>query len=726
MLYFFNRQATISQMSNNVAETENNFEDVKNSNKLFEKSSKSLITSLSKDPRKETQSLEKRSLFQQDSDDEDLFVEKKSIVISASKPNIPKQNENSPINIKSSKTIFSDSDSDDELINSKSTSKTVTSHTIVDNNSITFLDSSSEDDLFNVKSVNNKSILKQKSTLFSSSVFDEVFNKSKQINSIINHKPESPIQEKNAKQIVSTNICDKSMKNNSKESNFLADNTIRKESVPNNNVLNRTTTEPPLMNNTIKSSNLQHKKLSNLFSSDDDDFDDVFLNVNKFNNENRIEKDQTIYDSAKLIHNSNNELNESKLKMFDFSSDDDDIFNTNKSNNNFISSKNNKLLDSEETKTIGSKLNDDCAIINQLQNTENLDKINSTEKNIVDKKNINICSFLSDGEDEDDNYLSFNSNSDRSMNISSTQNLEENSKTMSLSSEEFLSPRTDLKNDNIFYNSSSENFLDKQNQKLINEEEINTPINETLTVFKSASVENNKLPILSNSDNEQLVSFNSNIYNENTESAFKEMYSASNSSSNSSFKNVLDNKNQEISNEKNIDTTNNDTLFTSIQKLSTYNHSFVFSSSDDEEQVLSESQIHSKIIKNETNEIGSTSNSSFKNVFDNKNLDIFNEKNTNVIKNETFIPTVYTRQTNQSSIFSNSDDDDDQQLPFESDNNNKDTKNKIKLINSSSESKPDSKKLFFKDSVDSFSFTQNSKDEPTKKLPGKIHLLFSN
>ncbi|VVC34084.1 FAM21/CAPZIP domain [Cinara cedri] len=581
------KEAIISQISTSVTESmkNKNIENVNNSNKLLNKLSKSAVTSVSKDLIKEIQQIEKRSLFQQDSDDEDLFVEKKPIATLASR-----SKENSAIKIKSPRTIFSDSDSDDDFINSKSTTKPVISH-VNDNHSTKLLDSSSEDDLFNDKSLNNKSTLKQKNTLFSSSVHDQIFNQSKQVNNEIKQKLESSIHEKNARQILNKKIVDELMESNSKESNILAENAvIRKESLPNLNALNRNITEPPPMNNPIKTLSSQNKtNLSKFFSSDEDDLDDMFLNVNKLN-ENRIKKDQTIHGSGKIVRNSNNELNESKVKMFD-SSSDDDIFITNKSNNNLISSKINKLSDSEEIKTIGSKLNDNHAIINQSKITDNLDKTNSI-------KNKNMLSILSD-DDEDDNYLSFNSSSDLSFNISNIHNLEENSKAMSLSSEEFLSPQTDLKNKNIFRNSSSESLLNRQNQKLIDEEEIAIPANEIPHTPNEDSIQKNILSILSSSDDEDQISFNSYAHSKNIEKETKEIRHTSNSS----FENVLDNQNNSnILNEKKTSTTNNDKLFSSTENLNQTNQLLMLSNSDDEDLEINykDTQKKTKFIESKT------------------------------------------------------------------------------------------------------------------------------
>lgn len=504
--------------------------------KLSDNSSQNAIAH--KDFKKETKSIRNHSLFEQDSDD-DLFAEKKSYVIPISKPEIVKQKEDLSKNVKLSRPIFSESDSDEEFFNSKSSiAKEIASHSI-DNNTTRLIDSSSDDDLFNIKSNNNKSILKQNAISFSSQVHDTI-NESKKVNNDIKENLKFHVEKESVKDILNKTIDES--KNYSEVSSIKADNAVlEKEFLPNNNNLNSNFIEPPSTDTIIqinqKSSNSSStNKFSNLFSSDEDDLDDdIFFNVNE-SNKKIIKKDQTISNSTKLVINMNDDIYGSKVDMFDSSSDDDIFkFSTNKSSN-LISTENNKQAVSKEIKSREPQLNDNC-VDNQIPKIEH--NINVIEKNQVDKKNTNVFNLLSDDE-EDENYLSFNNNSDSSMNLSNSQNENENKKAMSSSSEEFFSPQIDIKND-LFQALSPKSSLDNKVQKSLKENEIDESKNETLNIFKDKKIHSNISLMFSSYDDEQQLSFNSNIQIENSETG-SEVIS---SSSNSSFENVNDFKNQE-------------------------------------------------------------------------------------------------------------------------------------------------------------------------------------
>lgn len=434
---------TISQISKNVAEIsqDNNVETINNNfnttNQLFGNSKQVTSTQKDLDLKKEIKPTKIRSFFEQDSDSDDLFGEKTSNVIPVSNPEIFKQKEHSIKNLKLSRPIFSESDSDEEFTNPKSTIAKVPDSTN-NNDSTKNLDSSSADDLFNTKLNNNKLVQKQESALFSSTVH-KILSESDLKNNVA--KTKLSIKDEKVEKILNKEIIDKFM---SEVSSVGTDNTVIKtEYLPNNKALN-TTESIQSKNSTIINSNktnldFQHStKFDNLFSSDEDDFDDdALFNVNE-SHTNNIKKNQAILNPIKKEQNTNNEF-KTDLKVEIFDSSDDDIFSTNKSNNNLIFTLNNKKSNSKEIKTIEPKSNDNCAIIDKKKSLENIDKIQAIG-------NTNVFSLSSD-DDDDDDYFSFNNTSDCSMTISNKQNIDKNIKTGSLSSEELINSQIDTPNE---------------------------------------------------------------------------------------------------------------------------------------------------------------------------------------------------------------------------------------------------------------------------------------
>lgn len=539
------------------------------SNKLFDDSSQNPIIPTHNDFKKETKSIENNLFFEQDSD-EDLFAK------NTSKPEIEKQKTDSSKNVKLSRPIFSDSDSDEELFSSKlSTTKEIASHSNINNNTTKLLNSSSDDDLFNIKSTDIKSILKQKTISFSPEIHDTVVNESNQIKNEIKQNSEFPIVEESITEILEKKIINE-IKNNSEEFIIEADTAvIRKEFSPNNNTLDNNIIEPPSMNNTRIQSNQKSlsspstNKFSHFFSSDEDDLDDdIFLNVNESNKKN-IKKNQVISNLNKVIKNRNDDVHRSKVEMFD-SSSDDDIFNTKKSNN-LIFTKSSKLVNSKEIKSIESQPSNDCAVI-KVKKTEHIDKTNVIEKTIMDENKKNILSLLSD---DDENYFSFNNISDSSMNLSNSENLNENLKSMSSSSEEFLSPQIDTKNE-FFQNSSPNSSLDSKIEELFIKRDIDKSKNETLKMSEDKKIQNK---IFSDHDEQQQLSLNSNIQIENSKIECKVVSSL--------VTNLNDCKNEESFDEKKqIDTSKNEKLPSSITKTKIQTiKSSSFSSSDDQYQL---------------------------------------------------------------------------------------------------------------------------------------------
>lgn len=420
-----------------------------------------------------------------------MFLKKTSNVIPALKPEISIQKGNI-IKKKSSRTIFSESDSDEEFLKTKSTTIEKVPYNISNNDSTNILDSSSEDDLFNIQSY-NKLILKPESALISSPVH-KVLSETNPIKNEI--KSKTSIKNENIKdtRILNERIIDE-LKKNSEELNGKTNNIVNKnESLSNDIIEFSQSTNKTMIQSNKKSLDFQHsKKLNNLFSSDEDDLDDnTYFNVSN-SNTNYIKTNKIISNMDKVEYHTSDELkSDTKVEIFD-SSSDDDIFNTDKLKKNLISTKNIKEPIIQEIKNIELKSNDNCAIIDQEKSTVVIDKKNTTG-------NRNIFSSLSD--DEDDDYLSINSVSDTSMNTTSIETINKNIQITSSSSKEFLNVQIDTKNDDIFQNLSSENLLNK-NQNSVKVIDINMPKNETLgssckeniikSIFSNVPNENSKI-----------------------------------------------------------------------------------------------------------------------------------------------------------------------------------------------------------------------------------------
>lgn len=475
-------------------------------NKLFNKDNQNPVIFTHKDLKEETKLIKKLSLFEQDSD-EDLFVKKTPKVNPILKSENVKENENLIKNIKLSRPIFLESDSDEEIINSNSTTtKKSVSHSSIDNNAAIFLDSSSDDDLFNIKSTNNK-----------------IIDASNKVENKIKQKLKSSIEDDSVKVILNKKITNES-KMDLKESSINADDKVVDNEILNDYSLNSNNgenlnTDVLIIPSNQKFSNTQStKKFNNLFSSDEEFEDDMFFNNNK-SNKSSTKVDQIITRSTKLIENRNNEnIYASKIKMLD-SSSDEDMFNT----NDFVSNKNK----SDEIKNIEPPLNNNPAIINQVQKTEDLDK-SVTENVTINNSNTDILSQLSD--DEEGNYLSFKTEiSDNSINLLNSQNKNDSVKGISSSSEEFLSPQIDLENNDIFYNSSPENLFDIKNQESFHEKQpINIQKNEIISISTKTINQNIKPSIFSNIDDEDDLSLNSKILNESLKTKTKVIHSTSN------------------------------------------------------------------------------------------------------------------------------------------------------------------------------------------------------
>lgn len=566
ILKLFDRQTTTSQ-TNEIAQKTNVDNDFNISKKLIDNSTENPVISVHEDVIKtDSKPIKKLSLFEQNSDDEDLFAVKSSNNISVSKLDISKLKENVVKNIKSSRAIFSESDSDDEFMNSKPTSKQIAVHSIIASNPVKVIDSSSDDDLFNIKHTKNKSTSKSKSPIREKNVpSQEIVNEQKK-------NPENSKDDVNNKAKILSSPNNSFLKNNIKESSNMNDHIIQS---------NR------------KSSVSQHKKkLSNLFSSDEDDLDDnTFFTINK-SNKNNVKKDQT-----KLFQSMNDERSRLKVEIFD-SSSDDDIFNINKSNNNL---KNSKLSDNKETQNIEAKTNIDNAIIDQAQKNENEDKINVIGKNIIDRTNTNDLSLLSDNDEEDDDYLFFDKKIVQSRPNMNNIQKDENIKVLSTPGE-MLSPQMEPKNKYL----SSENLLVcKKNNNLFDEDTSNNKISH---VSRENTIQNNKSSIFSNSDNEQQLDLDINIQNENIEKKTEIIHTTSNSLS----ENVIDSKTKESFDTKVIDPIigfQNETFSTPTENISRINKSAKFSSSDDERKSSFNSSIQNENSKKNTQAIHTISDS---------------------------------------------------------------------------------------------------------------------
>jgi len=615
------RPSTIPEISKKVAITTQNVtvEDVKKdfniTNTLVDNSNPNSVTVKHEDLIKETKPIKKRSLFDQESDDDDLFTNK--TVFPAIKPDILESKKSLSKDKKSSRNIFSESDSDEEFMDSKLKTKELHSHSIIDNNSTKPLDSSSDDDLFSIKSI-NKTLPIEKSVISSSPVLVEVLNKSNEIKHV--PKP-SPLQENKVTGILNKVVIDELKKYSVNSS--VADNKVTEnESLPNKNTLNSNVMEFPNNDNIMVQSNQKSsiskptKKLSNFFSSDEDDFDDdTFFNVN-VPNKNSIYKDQPISNAKELGQNIKNELSGSKVNLFD-SSSDDDIFITNKPNNNLASSISKKQSSFNEIKDMNiSKEIDDCAIINKIPN---IDNINQTGNYIIDKNSTNTFSLLSD-DDEDENYLSFDKNiSDASINVSNNQNIREKILTVSLSSEE-LSPQMDQKNQDTFHN-TLDSLQNSKNHESFSKKEIlipSQPKNEIIS--NENTIQSNKSSILSSSDDEQQLIFSPKIENENSNKETKMISPTSNLLP----ENVLNNRNQESSNEKDIKITK---LPISSENTNQGIKNSTVSSSDDVKPISFNSNIQNVNTIKEIKMICPTSDLSLKDSIDGPYFSSQNSKN---------------------------------------------------------------------------------------------------
>jgi len=510
-----------------------------------------------------------------------LFTKKSAPVISELKPEILKSKESLIKDKKSSRNIFSESDSDDEYMDSKLKIKEAASYSIIDNNTTTFLDFSSDDDLFSTKSV-NKTIPKQKSILSSSPIHVEVLNKS---NEII-HVSKPPIEEYKLKGTLNKDVIDE-LKNHTINSNLADKKVAKKESLQNNNTLNSNNMESPNNDNIMIQSNQkfsnsqQTKRLSNFFSLDEDDFDDDKLfNINE-PNKNSIKKYQPISNASQNI---NHELHGSKVNLFD-SSSDDDIFVTDNPNSILKFSKIRKQSSSNEVKNICiSKDVDDCAVMNEIQN---IDKNNQPGNDILEKKNTNIFTLLSD-DDEDDNYFSFDKNiSDTSMNVSNNQIINEKI-SISLSSEEFLSPQMDQKNQDMFQNTPVDSLQNSKNDQSSSQKETHIPNNEIIS--NENTIPGNKSSIFSSNGDKQQLIFSPQIQNENSNKETKMISPTLNRLP----ANLLNTKNQESFKKEYINTLNTTTLPISTENTIQNIKSSIFSSSNDGQQFSFNSNIQNE------------------------------------------------------------------------------------------------------------------------------------
>ncbi|XP_060853980.1 WASH complex subunit 2 [Rhopalosiphum padi] len=538
------RPSTTSEINKKIAVTTQNdtIEDVKKdfniSNKVIDNSNPNSVNVGYKDLIKETKPIKKRSLFDQESDDDDLFTKTTVTVAPTLKPEMLESKASLTKDKISSRNIFSESDSDEEFMDSKLKTKELVFHSTIDNNSTTLLDSSSDDDLFSNKSINNI-IPKQ---ISSSPTHVEVVNKSNKTK----HISKPSIEENKVKDALNKVIIDE-LKKHTVNLNVVDNKVIEKELLPNNNTSNSNIIESPnndkiIQRNQKPSNSQQTKKLSNFFSSDEDDFDDeTLLNVNK-PNKNSIKKDQSISNASEFSQNTNREVHESKIKLFD-SSSDDDLFIT-KPSDSLTSSTIKKQPSFNEIENIGiSKEIDDCAILNKIPK---IDKINQME-NEIDKKNIKNCNLLSD-DDEDENYLSFDKNISDII-ASNNQNINEKISTISLSSEEFFSPQRDQNNQDMFQN-TPDSLKESKNYDLFSQKEILMPKNEIMS--NENTIQNNKNSIISSSEDETKLMFSSQIKNENSNIETKLISPTSNLSP----ENLLNNKNQVSLKEKDINTSN--------------------------------------------------------------------------------------------------------------------------------------------------------------------------
>lgn len=539
----------MSQINKNMAEsTQNNYinKDLNNSYKLPSDSHQNQVISSHKDSIDETNHNKTQSLFEQDSDDEDLFSEKTSSIISVSKSEIKEQINNSMKNTKLSRSMFLESDSDEDFLSTKPNIKEI-SYSNIDNAN-TLLNSSSDEDLFN-----EKSILKEKGFQSSFQVHNEKLEKR---NNKLEQILKLPTEKKSINEMINKEVGGEELKSNLEDSsNEINNSIIGKTLLQNNEILNSNSMESSSTDYKINQNNQTHfnsqlkNKVMTLFSSDEDEFDDnTFFNANEFN-KNSIKKNEFISNPTNLVKNLNNELCASKVDMFD-SSSDDDIFNA-ETNNILARSKISKQSDSKE-------INNDNNIINQAQTLKNIDKIDLIDKSIVGENTTNVLNLLSD-DDIDDDYLSFNNVSDSSMNLSASQMEAES---MSLPSGEALKSQMDLTNKDTIDSLPPEYIFDSKNQEL-------------MFASKENITQDNKLFLSSSGNNdEQLLS------------SFKEETIISDSSSNLSFKNSFDNKKRESFYNNKINMPESETINVSKNNLIQHDKSSSFLKSDNDEQAL--------------------------------------------------------------------------------------------------------------------------------------------
>ncbi|XP_025195311.1 uncharacterized protein MAL13P1.304 [Melanaphis sacchari] len=603
------KPSIIPEISKKMAITQNDTtEDFNTSNKVVDDFNSNSVTIAHKELIKETKPLKKRSLFDQESDDDDLFTKKTVTVSSTLKSNILESKESLTKDKILSRNLFSESDSDEDFMDSKLKTK---ANSTIDNNSTKLLDSSSDDDLFSNKSI-NKIIPKQISVVSSSPIHVEdvkVLNKSNEIK----HLSKLPIEKDKVKDTLNKEITDKLKKDSINPS--VADNKVTEEEfLPNDNTLNSNTIESLNNNNIMIQSNQkpsnsqQAKKLSNFFSSDEDDLDeDTLFNVNK-PNKNSIKKDQLISNASEIGQITNPEVRGLKKDLFD-SSSDDDLFVTNKPNYSHTFSKHRKQSSFNE---IGNKEIDDCAITNKATN---IDKI-SQMGNDIDKNNTKNFSLLSD--DEDENYLSFDKNiSDAFISLSNNQNINENISTISLSSEEFLSPKMDQNNQDMFQNTAPDSLQDSKNRDLFSQKEIHMPKNEIMS--NENTIHSNKISTLSSNDEQKLI-LSSQIQNENSNKETKMISPTSNFSTG----NLLNNKNQEPLKKKDLNASNIMTVSISSENTIQSIENPIFISSDEQQFNSNTQNVNTN---QEIDVICPTSDLSLKDSIDGSSLSLPNSRN---------------------------------------------------------------------------------------------------
>jgi len=546
-----NKSVTNTKHDSNGGDTDYNISD-----KLHDDSSQNPLTSArNKYAIKETNPIKKRSFFEQDSDDEDLFSQKTPRV-SIPSSEIPIQKDNSGESAKLLRTMFSESDSDEDFLSSKSNNK-LSSHPTVGDNTNKYLDSSSDDDLFN-----NKSILKERSK-----IQDEEFIEKKKINSVTEQKSKYSIEEKNLKEVMNKELIDE-LKRKSVNSSVTVNKLVIKEDLT--------------QQSNQKSSNSQHtKSFSNLFSSDEEDLDDSKLfNVNE--SHRNCVKDKP--HSTHLVENLSNEYCTSKMDMFD-SSSDDDILNVIKANKNVGSSNTSLKSDSKEIKNLEPKPNDDYVVINQVQKSENGAEVNSNQKNVSNQKTTNVFSLLSDDEDDDD--LSFNNIPNNSINLFSSQKIIESSPSEDLLS--LSNDPNDIINKNNIQVSLPKDISDYKSETLFNKNKMDLSKNEPLVSSKENKTQNGKSFIFLSDDDDEQLQIKSE---EQTKSTL-----------NMPFKDCPDSKKQESLSNKETDISKQEATNKSIENSIQSNKLSSFLCGDNEQKVSCNKMVQNEISKNDLNKV---------------------------------------------------------------------------------------------------------------------------